>query len=92
MRTTRYAVENMNPAEATKMIQIRDVPEDVHRRLKVRAAQQGTTLSEMIREVVTDLAGRPSREEIYERISKRPTREIAESPTETVRRMRDATS
>jgi plasmid stability protein len=54
------------------LIQIRDVPEDVHRILKSRAALKGQTLSDYLREELSTLAGRPTPEEIWERIKARP--------------------
>ena len=38
-------------------IQIRDVPEDVHRTLRTRAAAAGQSLQEYLLEELTDLAG-----------------------------------
>lgn len=53
------------------MIQIRDVPEDVHRTLKARAAAQGTSLSGYILREVTRVARTPTPEELDERIRSR---------------------
>jgi plasmid stability protein len=50
------------------LIQIRDVPEDVHRTLKARAAAQGTSLSEYVLREVTRAARTPTPEELDERI------------------------
>lgn len=54
-----------------RLIQIREVPEDVHRALKARAAAQGTSLSEYILEEITRLARMPTPEELDERIHSR---------------------
>ena len=53
------------------MIQIRNVPEELHRSLKERAAREGTTLSELILRELPRLARRPSPEELLERIRDR---------------------
>jgi antitoxin FitA len=53
-------------------IQIRNVPEDVHRTLKARAAKEGMSLSEYLLAQVTELAQRPTLEEMTERIRSRP--------------------
>jgi antitoxin FitA len=53
------------------LIQIRDVPEDVHRRLKVRAASEGTSLSAYLLRIVTRAARSPTPEEIDARIRAR---------------------
>jgi plasmid stability protein len=50
-----------------KMIQIRHVPDEVHRTLKVRAAQEGMTLSDYLLREVRDLAERPTNRELFER-------------------------
>jgi preprotein translocase subunit Sss1 len=49
----------------TKMIQIRHVPEDVHARLKARAAAAGMSLSDYLLREITDLARRPTWEEFF---------------------------
>ena len=54
-----------------KMIQIRNVPDDLHRALKVRAAREGRTLSELILSDLPRLADRPSPEEVLTRIRSR---------------------
>lgn len=53
------------------LIQIRDVPEDVHRTLKARAAAQGTSLSDYVLREVTRAARSPTPEELDERIRAR---------------------
>jgi plasmid stability protein len=53
------------------LIQIRDVPEDVHRTLKARAAAQGRTLSDLVRDEVVRAARTPTPEELDERIRAR---------------------
>jgi hypothetical protein len=56
-----------------KMIQIRNVPDELHRALKARAAMQGTTLSDLILDELPRLAHRPAPEQLLERIrSRRP--------------------
>jgi hypothetical protein len=58
----------------TRMIQIRHVPEDVHRRLKAQAAQVGMSLSDYLLQEVTLLSGQMSWEELFEEIdSDHPT-------------------
>jgi plasmid stability protein len=72
------------------MIQIRNVPDDLHRALKVRAAKQGITLSELILRELPRIANRPSMEEVLARIkSREPVRGI-DSAAEIIRAERDA--
>jgi antitoxin FitA len=54
-----------------KMIQIRNVPDDLHRALKVRAAREGTTMSELILRELPRIAHQPSIKEIEARIKSR---------------------
>jgi hypothetical protein len=54
-----------------KMIQIRNVPDDLHRALKVRAAQEGSTLSDYILAELPRLADRPTPAQIMQRIRHR---------------------
>ena len=50
-----------------KMIQVRNVPERIHRTLKIRAAQAGTTLSEYLLAELGHLAERPTLDEVLDR-------------------------
>jgi plasmid stability protein len=74
-----------------KMIQIRNVPDDLHRALKVRAAQEGTTMSELILRELPRIAHRPSMEEVLARIKSRgPASGSLKSSAELIRRDRDS--
>lgn len=53
------------------MIQIRHVPEDVHRRLKARAALEGVSLSELALAELRRSLERPTRRELLERVAAR---------------------
>lgn len=55
----------------SKMIQVRNVPDDVHRTLKVRAAQSGMTLSDYIKRDLERQAKRPTPQELAARIAAR---------------------
>jgi antitoxin FitA len=46
------------------MVQVKGVPENVHRVLKARAALRGQTLSDYLRAEMERLAARPSPEEL----------------------------
>ncbi len=54
-----------------KAIQIRDVPDDVHATLRVRAAQAGLSLSEYLLEELTGLARRPTVSDVLARAAAR---------------------
>ena len=55
----------------SKMVQIRNVPDALHRKLKVRAATSGQTLSDYLLAELVRLAARPTREEMLARIHSR---------------------
>ena len=73
-----------------KLLQIRNVPDDVHRTLKSRAALAGMSLSEYALAELRRAAERPSREEILARIAERPRTRLRRSPAAAVRSERDA--
>jgi antitoxin FitA len=54
----------------TRMIQIRHVPEDVHRRLKEQAAQAGMSLSDYLLQEVTALSSQLTWDELFEEIDR----------------------
>jgi plasmid stability protein len=72
------------------LVQIRDVPEDVHAVLKARAAMAGVSLSEYVRGLLARSAGRPTPQELTDRIRARGSA-VPDEPSEvSVRRLRDA--
>jgi len=49
----------------SKMIQIRNVPDDVHRTLKMRAAAEGISLSDYVKRDLEELAKQATIEDIF---------------------------
>ncbi|HEY2181479.1 MAG TPA: hypothetical protein VGH09_07400 [Solirubrobacteraceae bacterium] len=72
-----------------KLVQIREVPDDVHATLKSRAVLSGVSLSEYLRTVLEREASRPTPEELSARIRARGTPAQREASEDTVRRLRD---
>ena len=68
-----------------KMVQIRNVPDDVHRRLKARAAMEGRSLSELVLSELTRSLERPTRRELIERVQARERAVVSQSPADAVR-------
>ena len=66
-------------------VQIRNVPYDLRRRLKARAAQAGMTLSDYLLREIHHLAERPSVEELRARLRSRSTVTLSVSPSDAVR-------
>ena len=51
-----------------KMLQIRNVPDELHRSLKERAAREGTTMSDLVMRELPRIAHKPSPEQVMARI------------------------
>jgi plasmid stability protein len=73
-----------------KMIQIRNVPDELHRRLKARAALEGTSLSEYLRAQIQAAAERPTTAELRRRLDSRSRVRSKESAADAIRAERDA--
>ncbi|MEN3975229.1 hypothetical protein [Emcibacter sp. SYSU 3D8] len=73
----------------TTMIQIRNVPDDLHRKLKSRAALAGMSLSEYLLGQVREVAERPTLEEMRARLQRLPEVNVSVSPAEVIRAERD---
>jgi antitoxin FitA len=71
------------------LLQVRDVPEDVHHTLKARAALSGVSLSEYVRGVLARTASRPTPAELAARIEARGAADMVESSEIYVRSIRD---
>lgn len=80
----------VNISSMSKMIQIRNVPDELHRTLKVRAAKAGMTLSDYLLSEIEQIAARPTLAEMMERLRRREPVELDEPPEVTIRRLRDA--
>ena len=72
-----------------KMIQIRNVPDRLHRKLKSRAALEGRSLSEYLLEEIRRSAERPTLRELRERLEGRSPVTPSVPPAEAVREERD---
>ena len=70
------------------MIQIRNVPDELHRRLKARAAMAGMSLSDYLLKEISAVAERPTMEEMRERLATRSRVETSESAADIIREMR----
>lgn len=71
-----------------KLVQVRDVPDHVHRTLKARAARSGASLSEYLRAELARLAALPTPDEVRARLRELPPIAPRESPEAIIRRLR----
>lgn len=72
-----------------KMIQLRHVPDTLHRQLKARAALSGMPLSDYLLREVRKIVEYPSAEEMRERLLRREPYTGRVSPTNLIREERD---
>lgn len=71
------------------MIQIRNVPDVLHRRLKSRAALAGMSLSDYLLSEIRRIAERPTVDELRARLQRRTEVTLSEPLAQSVRNERD---
>lgn len=74
------------PRTKTKMIQLRNVPDALHRSLKARAAMAGMSLSDYLLAEIKEIAERPTLAELRDRLH---TRKPVRLPLDTARLVRE---
>jgi antitoxin FitA len=74
----------------SKMIQIRHVPDALHRRLRARAALAGMSLSDYLRLELEAAAERLTPSELRERLASIEPAKVRERPSAAVRAERDS--
>ena len=74
----------------SRMVQIRNVPDALHRKLKVRAADAGQTLSDYLLAELQRLAARPTRDEMRARIHRRRRVTLKTPAAAIIRRERES--
>jgi len=71
------------------MIQIRNVPDTLHRQLKSRAALAAMSLSDYLLNEIRQAAERPTLDELRARLQRLPELNLAVAPADAVRAERD---
>jgi len=74
----------------TKMIQLRNVPDALHRSLKARAAMAGMSLSDYLLAEIKEIAERPTLGELRDLLRTRKAVTLALDTARLVREERDA--
>jgi plasmid stability protein len=74
----------------SKMIQIRDVPDQVHRTLKARAAREGMSLSDFLKRELERTAKRPTMTEWLENIRQAKPIPAKQSAASIIRELRES--
>ncbi len=72
----------------SKMIQLRHVPDPLHRTLKARAALEGMSLSDYLVSEIRRIAERPTLAEMRQRLRQREPVELSVSSVDAVREVR----
>jgi plasmid stability protein len=75
---------------STTMVQIRNVPAELHRRLKGRSAIEGMSMSDYVLRELRKALDRPTRQEVLERLRSRPVRRLSRSAAEVVHEGRES--
>lgn len=73
----------------SSMVQIRNMPSDLHRQLKARAALEGLSLSQYLLREVRKAVERPTLEEIKQRLAGRAPVPPRTAPAAAVRAARE---
>ena len=73
----------------SKMLQIRNVPDGLHARLKVRAAYVGMSMSDYVLREIRRSLDRPTREEVFARIAGLPPIRLDPPPADILREDRN---
>ncbi|MGP8093151.1 MAG: FitA-like ribbon-helix-helix domain-containing protein [Candidatus Sulfotelmatobacter sp.] len=74
----------------SKMIQLRNVPDELHRRLKARAATAGMSLSDYLLSEIKEVAERPTLAEMRERLHQRKSVSLRLDTARMIREEREA--
>ena len=67
------------------MIQVRNVPDRLHRKLVKRARSRGQTLTDYIQEILEREVARPAPEDVFQRIAQRTPVVLPESAARLIR-------
>jgi plasmid stability protein len=72
------------------MLQIRNIPTELHRRLKARAAIEGMSMSDYVMREIRKSLDRPTRQEVLDRLRAQPARRLERSAADVIRAEREA--
>lgn len=79
-----------NVEHMSRMVQIRNVPDELHREAKARAARAGMTLSDFLLHEIERALSYPPVEELLARVEGRKRPKLSETPAEMIRAERDS--
>jgi plasmid stability protein len=70
-------------------LQVRDIPDPLHRELKRRAKARGETLTDYVQSILEREVARPPAEEVFRRIALRPPVDLGKSAADLIREERE---
>ena len=70
-------------------IQIRNIPEDLHRILKAKAAIEGSSLSDFVRAELEQIVKRPTPRELRRRLRRRDPVHLSPAAADIIREVRE---
>jgi plasmid stability protein len=73
-----------------KMLQVRNLSAETHKKAKMRAAEEGLTLTDWVERLIEQEVGRPSMAEVFARLKTRPSMKLGKSAAEIIREERDS--
>jgi len=73
----------------SKMLQVRDVPERLHRELVRRAKARGQTLTDFVKDLLEREVARPPADEVFDRIEQRKPVHLSKTPADLIRQDRE---
>jgi len=73
-----------------RLLQVRNVPDRLHRQLKARAASENRSLSDYVLRELERMAARPTQAELLARLARLNREELPVSAAEILREERDA--
>ena len=71
-------------------VQVRNVPTELHRRLKAMAAIEGMSMSDYVLRELKKALDRPRRDEVLDRLRAQPVRRLKRCAADIIRGQRDA--
>lgn len=74
----------------SKMIQVRNVPDRLHRELVRRARARGQSLTDYVQEILERELSRPSADEVFDRVASRDPVDLRRSAASLIREGRRA--
>jgi hypothetical protein len=74
------------------MLQVRDVPDPLHKELVRRARARGQTLTDYVQGILEREVARPAAEEVFERIHRHPPVDLGQPAADLIREERRARS